>query len=101
MINSFNIITGRVSFETVINSGVGLFAHTPDEDIDIDTLDAIIQYFEEREMYEHCAELHTYLLNNYDDDGVLIEEICVCDYPSLGEYKLNMLCLGCKKKIKR
>ena len=101
MINSFNLITERATFEEIIMSGVGMFAHVPDEDVSSKDLDLIIEYFQELEMFEHCAELFDYRRENFKNDGTPIVEDCECDFPEIEEYSLRMKCASCNKRLKR
>lgn len=100
MINSFNILTDRADLNEIISSGIGVFAHIPDEDISKEVLDLIIYYFQEHEMFEHCSELMDYYNENFKEDGTIIENDCDCEYPEIEEYVKKMKCLNCGKRLK-
>ena len=101
MINSYNLITGRTTIEEVIQAGIGIFAHVPDEEIDVENIEFIIYYFQDKEMFEYCAELQDYVEENYHPDGTSKEEECDCDLPEIKEYTKKMKCATCDKRIKR
>ena len=101
MINSFNLLTGKASFESIVDAGIGVFAHMPDEDIEAKNIEFIIYYFQEQEMFEECAELKEYLNNNYNEDGTPKWTDCECEYPSIKKYSNPMYCAECEKKLKR
>lgn len=99
MINSFNVITGKVSFRKIIDSGVGVFAHLPDEDIKYENVEFIMFYFEQMEMFSHCSELKKYLEENYNEDRTPKPTGCECDFPEITEYTEIVKCAKCKKTI--
>ena len=101
MVNSFNVLTDRVELDEVVYSGIGIFAHVPDEDITKDVFNLILLYFQEHEMFEHCAELIEYYNENFNDDGSVKEEECDCEFPEIAEYLKKMKCSYCKKRLKR
>lgn len=101
MINSYRLLTGKVTFQQVIMSGVGMFAHIPDEDITSSELDYMITYFQELEMFEHCAELLDYRKNNFNKNGTYKHEECKCELPDIKEYSLKVECSICNKRLIR
>lgn len=101
MLNSFNLITGKATFEEIVDAGIGVFAHLPDEDIDSRNIDFMIFYFQQHEMFEHCAKLKAYLIDNYNEDGSPKVTECECEYPDIKEYNIPMKCAGCDKRLKR
>lgn len=101
MINSFNIITQRNTVYEVMSSGIGYFAHIPDREPDFDTLEDMLHYFSEIEMFEKCIELLKYMEDNFNEDGSEKFERCDCDYPVIEEYSPNMVCGGCKLKLRK
>jgi hypothetical protein len=62
MLNSYNVITGKVDEMIITETSIPMFAHVPNEEISEKNLSSIIKYFENLEMYEHCEELK----NEYD-----------------------------------
>jgi hypothetical protein len=101
MLNSFNVITEKVSVDDVIRSGIGVFAHIPDEEPSIEVIDFMIFYFKEMEMYDKCAALKKYIECNYNEDGKPKEERCKCEYPDIIEYVPKIKCAVCNLRIKR
>lgn len=101
MLNSYNLIMEKATLEQIAACGIAIFAHSPDEDIDIDNLKFIILYFQTLEMFEHCAELKYYMNENFNSDGSLKEDDCECSYPDLREYNQKVKCHKCKKRIRR
>jgi len=56
--NSYQIITGKSSFENIIEeTGSFLIAHNPDSDLDKDDLINMMAYFTETEEYEKCGKI--------------------------------------------
>lgn len=101
MINSYNILMGTVTIDAVVQSGLGLFAHVPDEEPTLDNIEHMIMYFQDQDMYEHCAELVKYIEENFEENGKLKGEECECRYPEIKEYKMKMRCAACNKRIRR
>ena len=101
MINSFNLLTERFTFQDIAMSGIAMFAHTPDEDISAKELDYMIIYFQEIDMFEHCAELLDYRKKNFDENDQSIIEKCECKFPEIKQYKLKSICSVCKKRLSR
>jgi hypothetical protein len=101
MINSYNLITEKATLEEIIYSGVGIFAHIPTEDADEETIKKLIHFFEELDMYEHCAELIFYINQEYDNDGSYRDKECECDFPIIKNYLKKMRCSRCDKRLRR
>ncbi len=101
MINSFNILTEKVSVEQVINAGIGVFAHLPDEEAALDSINFMIFYFKEIEMYEKCAQLKEYVAKTFNEDGTYKEGCCKCDMPEIDEYVPKIKCSLCNQRLKR
>ena len=56
--NSYKIITGKLTFENIIEeTGQFLIAHNPDKIIKKDDLINMMSYFTETEEYEKCAKI--------------------------------------------
>lgn len=100
MINSFNVITGAATIEEVVNSGIGILAHVPDDE-ELEHIRLMVYYFQEHEMYEYCGVLKKHIQDNYYEDGTRKELECECEYPKIGEYVRKMKCLECNKSLRR
>ncbi len=50
MINSFNVITEKNTFEPIAMSEVSLFAHVPDEEVPLQLIQLMMDYFKSFEM---------------------------------------------------
>ena len=64
--NSYKVLTNKLTFKELMtgNHDLGksaVLAHDPQEGITLREYDAIMNYFEEGEEYEKCAELKTCL----------------------------------------
>ena len=101
MINSFNVITGKNTFDEIINSDVNVFAHAPDEEPPAELIQLMIEYFSSFEMFEKCIELTLYLEENFNQDGSSKEEKCDCTLPVIQSYSRKMYCKICNKRLKR
>jgi len=101
MINSFNVLMETISIEEVISSGIGVFAHVPDEDAALESIEFMIFYFKELEMYERCAKLKEYADNTFNEDGTYKEECCKCEHPDITEYVPKIKCSICNLRLKR
>ena len=101
MINSFNLITERNTLDEIIMSDVSLFAHIPDEDVPLDLIRLMIEYFQSYDMFENCADLMDYAALNYNEDGTRITNDCECPQPVITEYSKNMYCGHCQKRIRK
>lgn len=100
MINSYNLITDRATFEEIILSGLSVFAHHPDEEIDKENIELMIRYFQSLEMFEYCAELKEHISKNYDSEGNPITNECECEFPMIKKYTYKIKCSNCKKRIR-
>jgi hypothetical protein len=101
MINSYNVITGRFKLEDIIGSGIGLFCHSPEEKDAMESIEFMVKYFKELEMYEKCAELNKYIAETFNSDGTYKEQLCECIYPEIETYSPTIKCSVCSLKIKR
>lgn len=101
MINSFNLLTERNTLEQIAMSEVSLFAHVPDEDAPIELVDLMIEYFQSYEMFEYCKELIDYIDNNFNEDGIRIQDGCECPQPVITDYSKKMFCGHCNKRLKK
>lgn len=101
MMNSYNIIMDKVSVETVVQSGLGVFAHVPDEEPTLDDIELMIIYFQDQEMFEICSQLTRYIEDNYEKNGKPKGENCDCDYPIIKQYTKKMKCAGCDKRLRK
>lgn len=100
MLNSFNLITGKATYDEIIDAGIGVFAHLPYEDIEARNIEFIMLYFQQYEMFEYCAELKEYIEENYNDDGSPKLNDCECDYPEIESYTIPMYCSKCIKRLR-
>lgn len=101
MLNSYNLILGKASIDDIVKSGISLFAHIPDEKVEIEDIKFIIRYFESIEMFEHCAVLLDFINDNYNSDGSFKEKDCECEFPEIGEYTINIRCSKCNKRLRK
>lgn len=99
MINTFNLITERNTFEDIITSDLSFLAHVPDQDTPIKLIQLMIGYFQSCEMFEHCADLVMYLDLNYNEDGTKKQYGCECSQPVISSYSKKMFCEKCKKRL--
>lgn len=99
MLNSYNVITETFTIDEIMDSGVPLFSHIPDEEISIEAINFILYYFQQQEMYEHCLALTEYINENFNKDGSLKAELCECEYPEISEYTKKMKCAKCNKRL--
>ncbi len=101
MINSYNVITNKATVEEVTNSGIGIFCHSPEEQDGMDSIEFMIKYFKNLEMYERCADLKEYIKNTFNSDGTYKEPLCECSYPEIESYTPIVKCSKCSLNIKR
>jgi hypothetical protein len=101
MLNSFNLITGRATFDEIMDSGVGFFSHMPTQAIDSEVFKLIIWYFQDREMFEYCAELSKIYKEIFNEDGTPKEVVCECEYPDIETYVPRAICSICNNTIRR
>lgn len=102
MINSYNVITGKIDEHMVMETSIPMFAHVPNEEITENNLSSIIKYFENLEMYEMCDELkHEYDLR-FDSMKSPKDRICDCEYPTVLRYNWEQTRCGiCKNLLER
>jgi hypothetical protein len=65
--NSYLMLTKRKTFDELLEQeydeflledfSIGLFAHDPQEDVDDEIVELMIEHFEEKEEYEKCLEI--------------------------------------------
>lgn len=101
MLNSFNVITERNTFEEIMESELSMFAHVPDEIPQYEVLVLMVEYFASFEMFEHCIELKDYINLNYHKDGTPKQIGCECPQPVIKSYSRKMYCGACNKRLKR
>lgn len=101
MINSYNVLVKNIDIQQIVLSGVGLFSHSKDEKDAKKSVEFMIEYFKDIEMYDKCAELQKYIENTFDEDGNFIEKLCECEYPDIEEYSPIPKCSVCNMNIKR
>ena len=101
MINSYNVITNKVTVEEITNSGIGVFCHSPEENDGMDSIEFMIKYFQNLEMYEKCVDLKKYISETFNPDGTYKDDLCECSYPEIESYTPIVKCSICSLKIKR
>lgn len=99
MINSYNVITGKVDEEVIMETSVAMFAHVPNEELSEKNLASIIKYFESLEMYEHCEELKREYDLRFDELKRPRERECECDYPTILRYNWEQTRCGVCKNL--
>ena len=101
MINSYNLVTNKATFQEILDSDINLFAHIPDDALTTDLIYMMIDYFQDIEMYEKCIELKQLLEDTFNEDGTIKSVQCECDYPEFNSYVGEIKCNKCKKTIKK
>lgn len=101
MINSYNVLVNKVSVDEIIMSGIGAFAHSPEERDAKQSVEFMIKYFQDIEMYEKCSALQKYIEETFDENGKYKEPFCDCEYPDIKEYSKTPNCSVCNLKLKR
>lgn len=99
MLNSYNVITEKASVEQIVSSGIGVFAHVVDEDKAMESVEFIMFYFKELEMYDKCAQLQSYIEKTFNKDGTYKESCCKCDMPDIEEYTTKIKCCICNLRL--
>ena len=99
MINSFNLITERNTLEEIATSDLSLFAHVPDQEIPLELIQLMMDYFESYEMFEYCVELMQYIGLNFNDDGTRKIQLCECPQPVIKNYSKKMYCGLCNLRL--
>lgn len=99
MINTYNIVTKRATLEQILNSDINILAHIPDEDVSIELVNMMIDYFKDVEMYEICIELTELSQTMFNEDGTLKVIVCECNYPEFDSYEGTIKCNKCNKPI--
>ena len=100
MINSFNILTGKVDIDEVMESDVPYLSYHPSEFINMNAAKFILSYFMEREMYEHCGEFQQFIDETFNKDGTPKEKTCECEMPDIKEYTKKTTCTICNLRLK-
>lgn len=101
MINSYNVLINKVNIEHIVLSGLPFFSHAKDEEDAKLSIEFMITYFQDIEMYEKCSELKKYIEETFDNDGNYKEALCSCEYPDIKTYVANPKCSVCGSIIKR
>lgn len=101
MLNSYNVLVGNASIEDIVSSGIGVFSHSIYEEDALESIEFMIFYFEENEMYDKCAKLKKYIEENFNEDGTFKREFCDCELPEIKTYTMNVKCEICKKSIQK
>lgn len=101
MINSYNVLVNKSNVEQIVLSGIGVFAHSEEEKDAKISIEFMIKYFQDIEMYEKCSALQKYIKKTFDNDGKFKEPVCVCEYPDIKQYSPIPKCSVCNMKMKR
>ena len=102
MLNSFNVVTGKVSLEDLLGSGLNMVIHLPSEEVEEDKLLIMIAYFEQEEMYEECSELRKVYEEKFSEITIpkpVVKNICECKRPTISKYSRSVKCGTCNKQI--
>lgn len=99
MINSYNVLMGNISVEFLLDINLGVFSHDFSRDPRKETIENIIKYFEECEMFIECFELSGYIRDNFDEKGRYIRRLCECEKPVIKEYSYDTKCDTCKRSL--
>mgnify|MGYP006921287882 CR=1 FL=1 len=94
MINSFNVMTSRSTITEVMEAGMGVFGHEVGGEVDTHEITRVLNYFEDKEMYEFCAELRG-IIDLLDDQVPM----CECEYPVFDHYGSTIECHLCNKPL--
>lgn len=100
MMNSFNLLTGRVDSEVILASDYPLFAHQFDDSVEQDEVASIIEYFESIDYEEGVEEMRQVYVNLFvlKEDEIDVG-ICECVNPIFHEYEPYIKCTICEKKV--
>ena len=99
MINSYNVLVNNVSMNEIAFSGLNVFSHSQQEKDAKVSIEFMIKYFQDIEMYEKCSELQKYIDENFDEQGKFKYPVCDCEYPDIKEYGTTPKCLICKGRL--
>lgn len=99
MLNSYNVLMGKASVEKIASSGLGIFAHVLEEDKALESVQFMLFYFKELEIYDKCAGLQAYIDITFNKDGTYKEEFCKCDMPDIEEYTTKVKCSICNLRL--
>ncbi len=99
MMNSYNVLTGKVKVGDVLSSGIGMFSHSLESKDAMESVNFMIMYFQQLEMYERCSKLKKYVDKTFNKDGTFKQEPCSCDYPEIEEYESPLKCSICNLKV--
>lgn len=101
MVNSYNMIMGKATVDQIVTSGLSVFAHVPDEEIELEDLELMLSYFKTHEMYEYCVDILKYMQENFNPDGSYVHESCECELPTITKYEPKIKCGSCNKRIRK
>jgi len=97
MMNSFNIITNKMTYNDLFKKERSFLVHVPDEPVTDEDLEMMIVYFEHMEMYEECAELKA-ILDDLEEEEE--EDSCSCKNPKIyDDEDGGIKCKICNKKL--
>jgi hypothetical protein len=99
MINSYNVLINNARLDHIFFSGIGLFAHSMEEKDALESVEFMIKYFQDVEMYDKCAKLQEYIKKTFNEDGSYKQEVCSCEMPEIEKYIPIPKCEICNLKI--
>jgi len=99
MVNSYNVLVGNATLEEIISAKIGVFSHSLEESDAKKSIELMIFYFKEIEMYEYCAGLQDYIEDVFDNEGLYKKNYCGCTYPQIEKYVNRIKCKKCGMKI--
>lgn len=98
MMNSFNLITNRMTYNDLFKKERSFLVHIPDEPVTDEDLEMMIVYFEHMEMYEECAELKAILDEIEEEEEE--DDSCACKNPTIyDDEDGDIKCKICNKKL--
>ena len=101
MINSYNVLVKNFDIQRIVLSGIGFFAHSESEKDAKISVEFMVKYFQDIEMYEKCSALQKYIKKTFDEEGKFKEQLCDCEYPDIEKYNPIPKCSLCNMRIRR
>lgn len=97
MINSYNLITDRLTMEYIEEFALPIFVHFPEKGIDKMSMKVMMMYFITTEDYEICQELSTIYESIFNESMPNI--MCTCKKPNYSLDYDKIVCNNCKEII--
>jgi hypothetical protein len=101
MVNSYHVLVGNATMEEIVSSGLGMFCHSLEEKDAMKSIEFMIGYFKNLEMYERCAELKNYIETTFNDDGTYKDLSCECSHPEIEIYETPVKCSLCSLPLRK